>query len=96
MSCETLQQLSLFQPSQLEPQPDLRQYPLFTIFPDSRTSDIYYVTASSRRQAVEIAESSLRSRGVVFRNVAASVGTFFTRSIHGYPCSPVNKSDLYL
>ncbi|MBD3886548.1 hypothetical protein IFO70_33280 [Phormidium tenue FACHB-886] len=92
-----IQQLCLFDPPtppQLE-QLELYKYPLVTLF-STGSSDLYYLSAATRQEAIALAEAQLRSKNIAFRNVACLMGTYWRRSHPwGYPCCPVERSRMY-
>ncbi|PSB30161.1 hypothetical protein [Stenomitos frigidus] len=90
-------QLSLFnvEPIASPPTPERWLYPMCTLF-NSGDSGLYHIAASSKEEARAIAEDQLRSKGIPFRGVACCLGTYWRKSLDGYPCSPVRQCDRWL
>lgn len=70
-------------------------YPMATQF-HSGSSGLYHVAVSSKEEARAIAEDQLRSKGIPFRAVVCCLGTYWRKSLHGYPCSPVRQEDKWV
>jgi len=92
-----IEQLSLFNGEVLSPPPtsDRWLYPLCTLF-KTGDSGLYHIAASSKEEARVIAEDHLCSKGIPFRAVACCLGTYWRKSLDGYPCSPVRLEDKWL
>ena len=92
-----IEQLSLFNGNVVAPpsNPERWLYPLCTLF-NSGDSGLYHIAASSKEEARAIAESLLRSKGIPFRGIACCLGTYWRKSLDGYPCSPVRQCDRWL
>ncbi|HEY9894750.1 MAG TPA: hypothetical protein V6D34_04945 [Candidatus Sericytochromatia bacterium] len=92
-----LQQLSLFDVDPLESPrtPERWLYPMCTLF-SSGDSGLYHVAASSKEEARAIAEDHLRSKGIPFRGIACCLGTYWRKSLDGYPCSPIRQCDRWV
>ena len=87
-------QLALFPLTENVASVERWKYPLITLFHQG-SSDLYYIEAGSRQEAIAIAEKQLRDKGIPFRNVASVQGTYWRKSIQGYPCSPINQADYW-
>ena len=92
-----IEQLSLFNGDVVAPPPTAERwlYPLCTLF-NSGDSGLYHIAASSKEESRAIAETQLRSQGIPFRAVACCLGTYWRKSLDGYPCSPIRQCDRWL
>ncbi len=92
-----IEQLSLFAVGAIATPltPERWLYPLCTVF-NSGDSGLYHIAASSKEEARAIAESQLRAKGIPFLRVVCCLGTYWRKSLDGYPCSPVRQCDRWL
>ena len=92
-----IEQLSLFDAEVIVSAsiPERWLYHMYTLF-NSGDSGFYHIAASSKEEARAIAEDHLRSKGILFRAVACCLGTYWRKSLIGYPCSPVRQCDRWL
>jgi hypothetical protein len=87
-----MEQLNLFDaPSSDHIQSALYRYPVITVFENGLTSGIYTITATSAREAEQIAEAMVRRKGAAFRRCHSPVSTYGYHTLEGWPVCRLTK-----